>query len=107
MNAVPFPCYSICSIKNVKHNSQTHNLTATTHNVTPIVLIVCFDSPPRTGRSLVLFVTEFDLWPARSLIVWTSGIMSPVHRIDTRAFVSNGYILAAEDSNQEENDNTD
>lgn len=107
-NAVSFPCY-VCSIENVKRDSQTHTLAATTHNVTPIVLIVGLDclpsefyllahllclfssltpldlhnihtdtelptvsshatqtSPmsifrPRTSKSLVLFLTEFDL----------------------------------------------
>lgn len=29
---------------------------------------------------------------AQAFIVRTSGIMSPVYRIDTRAFVSNRYI---------------
>ncbi|KAF4769543.1 hypothetical protein N7455_006275 [Penicillium solitum] len=96
-------------IKNVKRDSQTRTLAATTHNVTLIILIVSVDCPQselyllahlvclfssstpldlhniltdtelpmatdvtqtpppsifrsRTSKSLVLFVTEFDLW---------------------------------------------
>ncbi|KAJ5950358.1 uncharacterized protein N7479_008771 [Penicillium vulpinum] len=43
---------------------------------------------------------------AQFLIVRTAGIMCPIHPTDTRAFVSDNYVLDAEASNQEGDDNS-